>query len=584
MRLRHALSFFAAAVFVLAAAPLAAQEADLFILKEDSPDPVAPGGTLTYTITVLNNGPDDSEFVSLDDTLPAEVTFTSLSADPAWTCSTPAVGSGGTVSCSIDTLPVGSSFFTLVVTVDSGVALGTLISNTASLGSETTDPNQGNNNSTAVTTVGLPPPSSSLSVTKSGAPNPVPAGSDLVYTITVTNEGPDAATGVSLVDNIPPETTYVSSSVPAGWSCTPPAVPGDSFNCSNPSLAVGSEVLTLTVNVTAGTPTGTVLFNSVVVSANNASDPASATAKNVVGGVANYSITKTDSPDPVDPGADLTYTITATNAGPSSVTDATVSDLLPAETTFVSLVEPAGWTCSTPAVGATGPVSCFNPSFAVGSAVFPLVVQVGAAVPGGTVITNTATISSPKPDSGPGDTSSTATTTVQGPEADYSITKTDSPDPVDPGADLTYTITATNAGPDPAADAAVSDPLPAGSTFVSLAQPAGWTCSTPAVGATGVVSCTNTSFAAGSAVFTLVVEIGDAVPGGTVIVNTATISSATPDSGAGGTTATATTTVQGTQPIVVVPTVDGRGLLALAALLAAFGAWWLRTAPTRRAP
>src|ERR1044072_5268650 len=533
MRLRHALSFFAAAVFVLAAAPLAAQEADLFILKEDSPDPVAPGGTLTYTITVLNNGPDDSEFVSLDDTLPAEVTFTSLSADPAWTCSTPAVGSGGTVSCSIDTLPVGSSFFTLVGTADSGVALGTWISNTAWLGSAATHPTQATTTPTAAPTVGLPPPSSSLSVTKSGAPNPVPAGSDLVYTITVTNEGPDAATGVSLVDNIPPETTYVSSSVPAGWSCTPPAVPGDSFNCSNPSLAVGSEVLTLTVNVTAGPPPGTVLYSSVVVSANNASDPASATAKNVVGGVANYSITKTDSPDPVDPGADLTYTITATNAGPSSVTDATVSDLLPAETTFVSLVEPAGWTCSRPAVGATGPVSCFNPSFAVGSAVFPLVVQVGAAVPGGTVITNTA---------------------------------------------------ATSAGPNPAADAAVSDPLPAGSTFVSLAQPAGWTCSTPAVGATGGVSCTKTSFAAGSAVFTLVVEIGDAVPGGTVIVNTATISSATPDSGAGGTTATATTTVQGTQPIVVVPTVDGRGLLVLAALLAAFGAWWLRTAPTRRAP
>jgi uncharacterized repeat protein (TIGR01451 family) len=582
MHQRHALSSFVAAglvfaaILVLAAAPAAAQEADLFVLKEDSPDPVPPGGTLTYTITVLNNGPDDALFVSLDDTLPAEVTFTSLSFDPAWSCSTPPVGSGGTISCSIASLPVGLSSFTLVVAVDSGVALGTSISNTASLGSETPDPNPGNESATATTTVGLPPPSSNLAVAKSGAPNPVAAGSDLVYTITVTNNGPDPATGVTLIDNLPPETTFVSSSEPAGWSCTPPAVPGDAVNCTNPSLAVGSEVLTLTVNVNPGTPDGTVLLNAVVVSAGNASDPASTTAKNTVGGLADYSVTKTDSPDPVDPGSNLTYTITAGNAGPASVPDATVSDPLPAETTFVSLVAPPGWSCSTPTPGSGGTVSCINASFAPGSAVFTLVVQVGSAVPDGTVVSNTATITSPIPDSNPGDTTATATTTVQGPQADYSVAKTDSPDPVDAGAHLTYTITATNAGPDPAADTTVSDPLPAGTTLVSLVAPPGWTCSTPPIGSGGTVSCTNPSFAPGSAVFTLVVQVGSAVPGGTVLSNTVTITSSTPDADSGDTTATATTTVLGQQPVAGIPTVDGRGLLALAGLFAALGAWWLR--------
>ena len=588
MQQRHTFSFFVSAVLmlsavlVLAAVPAAAQEADLFVGKDDSPDPVPPGGTLTYTITVLNNGPDDAVTVSLDDTLPAEVTFTSLSFDPAWSCSTPPVGSGGAISCSIATLPVGASFFTLVVEVGAGVPLGTVISNTATVSAETpTDPNPSNNSATATTTVGLPPPSSNLSVTKSGAPNPVPAGSDLVYTITVTNSGPDPATTVTLVDNLPPETTFVSIVAPAGWSCTPPAVPGDAVTCTAASLAVGSEVFTLTVNVTAGTPTGTVLLDAAVLTAANANEPASTTAKNVVGGLADYSITKTDSPDPVDAGSNLTYTITASNSGPDPVTEATVSDTLPSGTTFVSLAEPAGWTCSTPAVGSGGLVSCTNPSFAPGSAVFTLVVQVESTVPGGTVISNTATISSPKPDSGPGDTSATATTTVQGqgPEADYSITKTGSPDPVEPGTNLTYTITANNAGPDPAADAAVSDTLPSGTTFVSLAEPAGWACSTPAVGSAGVVSCTNPSFAPGSAVFTLVVQVGSNVPGGTVISNTATIASSTPDSGPGDTTATATTTVQGGEPpVLVVPTIDGRGLLALAALLAAVGAWWVRRA------
>ena len=62
--------------------------------------------------------------------------------------------------------------------------------------------------------------------------------------------------------------------------------------------------------------------------------------------------------------------------------------------------------------------------------------------------------------------SATEGTSVQT-EADLSITKTDSADPVLAGTDLTYTLSVTNAGPSDATNVVVSDPVPAGTSFVS---------------------------------------------------------------------------------------------------------------------
>jgi uncharacterized repeat protein (TIGR01451 family) len=130
-----------------------AQSADLSILKSDSPDPVPAGMNLTYTITVNNEGPDAAQFVFMEDSLPAGTTFVSLSAPAGWSCETPTVDSGGDVSCSIDPLAVGSSVFTLTVLVDTTVADGTVLSNTATVSSETADPNPGSESATVTTTV-----------------------------------------------------------------------------------------------------------------------------------------------------------------------------------------------------------------------------------------------------------------------------------------------------------------------------------------------------------------------------------------------------------------------------------------------
>ena len=92
------------------------------------------------------------------------------------------------------------------------------------------------------------------------------------------------------------------------------------------------------------------------------------------------------------------------------------------------------------------------------------------------------------------------------PEADLGVTKSGPPQAA-AGANVTYTIEVINGGPNDAASATLNDPLPAGTTFVSLASPGGWQCTTPSQGSNGTVNCVKTSFVAGGDdVFTLVVN------------------------------------------------------------------------------
>jgi uncharacterized repeat protein (TIGR01451 family) len=520
--------------------------ADLLLTKTDSPDPVAPGSNLTYQITITNSGPSNATTASFSDTLPAGTTFVSLSTTGSWICTTPAVGATGTVSCSNASFGVTVDFFTIVVNVDSSVTTGTILTNTGTVSSATADPNGANNSSTATTTVGNG--SADLSVTKTDSPDPVAPGGNITYTITVNNAGPSSATSVALADTVPAGTTFVSLSSPGGWTCSTPAVGATgAINCSIPTMAIGSNVFTLVVATDSGLAAATIISNTATVSsATTEANPGdeSATATTTVGtGSADLSLTKTDSPDPVSPGTNITYTITLNNAGPATATTVSLSDTTPAGTTFVSLASSVGWNCTTPAVGGTGAITCTNASMVTGNALFTLIVNVDGSATDGTIITNVATVTATTIDSTPANNTATATTTVSTADADLSITKTDSPDPVTAGTNLTYTLTVNNAGPDAASTVAVSDTLPTETTFVSISTPAGWNCTTPAVGATGAISCTNPGMTVGSAVFTVVVNVSSTTPGGTVLSNTATVTSATADPAAGNESDTETTTV-----------------------------------------
>ena len=125
-------------------------------VTKTAPATVNAGSNLTYTITVANAGPSDAQTVALSDPLPAGSTFVagSQTVGPVFTCTTPAVGAGGTVDCSIATLASGASAtFSLTVFVPAGVTPGGVGSNTATVTSATADPVPGNNTATALTTI-----------------------------------------------------------------------------------------------------------------------------------------------------------------------------------------------------------------------------------------------------------------------------------------------------------------------------------------------------------------------------------------------------------------------------------------------
>ena len=254
-----------------------------------------------------------------------------------------------------------------------------------------------------------------LSVSKVDSPDPVVAGSNITYTINVSDAGPGAASSVSLSDTTPTGTTFVSVTPAAGWSCSPLAVGGTGTEtCTIATLApLSSASFTLVLNVAAGMPNGTIITNTATVTSpdDTATGNNSASATTTVSAGANLLVLKSDSPDPVAVGGNITYTLTVRNDGPQAATSVTLSDVIPANTTFVSVTPAVGWSCSPLAVGGTGTENCTIATLAaLNSASFTLVVKVNPGTSAGTVITNTATVSSATTD--PNSANNTATTTT----------------------------------------------------------------------------------------------------------------------------------------------------------------------------
>lgn len=127
--------------------------------------------------------------------------------------------------------------------------------------------------------------------------------------------------------------------------------------------------------------------------------------------------------------------------------------------------------------------------------------------------------------------------------ADLAVSIGATPNPVKTGNLLTYTITVKNGGPTAAGNVVVTNPLPAAAQFQSISAP-GWLCLTPAVGATGTVTCTTSSLANGSSsTITIVVTIVAA--GKTVVTNMVSVSSDTFDPNSANNSATVATNVFG---------------------------------------
>jgi uncharacterized repeat protein (TIGR01451 family) len=202
---------------VPAAAPGQVSGPDLSVSKADSPDPVAPGADLTYTITVRNDGGVAAPGVMVADALVFTVDF--VSATPSQgSCSELAL----VVTCSLGAIPAGGT--ATVVLVVRPTTSGSLINVVSAAPTPADlDENPANNVAVESTTVsGGSGPGADLAISKADAPDPVAPGADLNYTVTVQNLGPEAATDVHVTDVLPPiGASFVSASASQG-SCGQP--------------------------------------------------------------------------------------------------------------------------------------------------------------------------------------------------------------------------------------------------------------------------------------------------------------------------------------------------------------------------
>ena len=470
---------------------------DITVTVDDGNVNVSPGDNITYTITINNAGTVDAPGLLVTDNFPAElgaITWTCVAAGGA-TCT--AAGSGN-IADTINLPAASTATYTVNATVV-GMMNGSF-----------------DNMAVATTTIGcfsdatdtdnLVVPSADLSITKTDSVDPVIAGNNLLYTITVDNAGPDDATNVVVTDTLPAGVSFVSST---GCVEDPAGVP----NCSLGNIVSGGSAnYTVTVSVDAAT-TAPLTNNVSVTSATNDPNAAnnSTSEPTAVIGSADLSISKVDDVDPVVAGSNLVYTITVNNAGPSDAQNVLVTEVLPAGVSFVSstgcVEDPAGVpNCSLGTIASGG------------SAAYTVTVSVGAATTG--TITNNVSVSSTTADPNAANNSTSEPTAISV-QADLSITKTDSVDPVIAGNNLTYTITVDNAGPSDAQSVVVTETLPAGVTFVSstgcVEDPAGVpTCSLGAI------------VSGGSAVYTVTVNV-DANNTSGSISNSVAVSSSTAD-------------------------------------------------------
>jgi uncharacterized repeat protein (TIGR01451 family) len=211
-----------------------------------------------------------------------------------------------------------------------------------------------------------------------------------------------------------------------------------------------------------------------------------------------------------------------------------LSDTLPSAATLVSVAQTGTpFNCSGATPGVTS-FTCTAPTLAGpptpggtgASAVFTVVAHVPASTPASAAatFTNTATVTSSTTDTVPGNDSASSSAAVATTAA-LTLSKT-GPATATAGTDITYTLSLTNAGPSDAQMVAVTDAVPANTTFGSETQTGGATvfsCTNP-----GTPTCSaQTLPAGGSAVFQIVFHDSPATPNNTTITNSAAATSPT---------------------------------------------------------
>ncbi len=489
----------------------------------DNPDPVPAGGLYTYTIGVDNNASDDATNVVLTFTVPSGASFVSASPS-SQNC---VAQNATTVQCGLGTVAgQGLDPRSIVLTWRATVPGPSSISANAVLTADN-DTNPANNNQSQTTTV---LEGADLGLTASGSPTTVNGGSNVTYTLTVTNAGPNSSGDLVVTNTLSPSVTYVSSSG-SGWSCTPGS---GTVSCTHAGPhPVGTPIAQLQIVATVNAAGGTITHSATVARGpsgtddpDNSNNTATVNTQVVAGADLSIASVSVTSAVPGIAGQNAIFLIQPRNLGPASASGVAVTANLPAGWTYVSASGP-NWVC-----GRSGQVvSCGRGTLPVGAtddititALAPSSATVGAT---GTTYNVSAGITTATADPNNGNNNGSVSLLVLPDGADLTLTKTKSPNPVALGSNLTSRINVSNNGPRTATGTLRVIDVLSGETFVS-ASPASWTCSANG----SVVTCDHANaggLAVGASLPELVIVTTANAPG--TLTNTACTGNTVPPGG-----------------------------------------------------
>lgn len=495
------------------------------------------GDTLRYTVTTRNDGGNPALQSVSDDVLAAGIDYlpgslkiisgagtgnlTDAAGDDrgAYTAGTRTVqvrlGDGGTATAG-GSIGVGASTsYTFDAKVNVSAAGGVIL-NEADVAFRDAVVGQ-NRTSTSQETQTPVNPAADLAITKTLDTDPLIAGEPVTFTIGVTNNGPQTATGVSVTDPVPAGITNVTATS-AGATCT---VTG-TITCAVPDMPVGQSVqIEVTGTLQPGANPGASLSNTATVSG-ALTDPDltnnTATVISTLSTSTDVSITKSFLPAVPVAGQNVVYTLTVHNAGPSEARDVLITDPFDPGTTFVSAT-PGQGTCAVDASLLTCQVGTLAPGATVVSTVE---VQIEAGMTA--VVQNTVAVTTSTTDTNP---ANNADSVAFQPDviADMAVVKTASAAQVSAGDSLDFTLAVRNLGTSVAVNAVLSDTMPAGFTVTGVDGPAGADCTFTG----SAIACTWASFPVGGPANVVVhAEVAADAPVGTV-TNTAVVAAPADD-------------------------------------------------------
>ena len=296
--------------------------ADLSLSMSANPISTPVGGPLTYTLSVSNAGPSPASNSVFTLTLPLSVVYQGA---------VPSQGSvsqlGNVVTFSLGTVGIQSNATIIVSTVPTAPGLVTA---TGIVGSPAYDPNPENNSASA--SVLVTKPFADLAVTMSANSVSVPVNGQATFSISVTNNGPATALGVTLTNFLPANANLVSGSSTQGT-----VAPGGTI-VSVGTLAPGTgAVATLVLSPTV---VGTATLVSTAGLDPSESDPLpgnnTARVSITVVPAADLGVSVVVSPNPAVSGGNFTYVVSVTNGGPATASIVTMNQVLPSTVTFIS--------------------------------------------------------------------------------------------------------------------------------------------------------------------------------------------------------------------------------------------------------